>query len=68
MGVEACKINTAVNHYELLFYHYPHSDDDANSSTDNTALLGFSDPMRRILQVLYLTKQHRGGALGHLGQ
>lgn len=55
-----------------LFYYYPHSDDDANSTADNTALLGFSDPMRQIkipiLQVLYLTKQHRGGALGWLGQ
>lgn len=40
MAEEPCKINTAVNHCEPLFYHYTDSDDDANSTTDNAALLG----------------------------
>lgn len=45
MAEKPCKINTAVNHYEPLSYHYSLSDDDANNTTDITALLGLPVPM-----------------------
>lgn len=38
ISVYGCKINTPVNHYDPLFYYFPHCDDDANSITDNTTL------------------------------